>query len=161
MKKRVIIILLVSTFVLSTNSFSSELENFVNDINTAWAAENYTNMLQIIDARLAVHTNDLAALLLKMNYHLAIDYNLSVAQSYIHVFTNTVESIDWSSDREAGVLCRVMILDVIDPVAAQNSGTLYNLNSNQLNQVHTESPDKNPLSDIISRIGLMQWGDTP
>lgn len=161
MKKYVIIILFVSAFVFQKSSYSSELDDFINDVNAAWAAENYTNMLQVIDARLTVHTNDLAALLLKMNYHLAIDYNLSVAQSFVQVFTNTVENIDWSSDREAGILCRVMILDVVDPVAAQSFGTLYNLNSNQLSQVHAESPDKNPLSDIISRIGLMQWADTP
>lgn len=160
MKKRVISIVAVIGFVFMVDSIhASDFEDFINNVNSEWANQNYTNMIQVINNRLTTHTNDLAALLLKMNYHLAIEYDLSLAQSFIPIFTNTVASINWSTNWQAKVYCDVMIQDVADPSNAQSQGVIYNLSSNQLIQLHSEMPDKNPLSDIVLGIGSVQYSE--
>lgn len=149
--------ILVLCCILSASA--SDFEDFVSDVDAEWAVQNYTNMLQVINQRLSTHTNDLAALLLAMNYYLAIDYNLTSAQNFVPVFTNAVASIDWSPDPEAELFCNVMILDVIDPQEAESIGIIFGLSSNELAELHAEYPTNNPLSEIILRIGTVQWSD--
>lgn len=150
---QIVLFFLVSISV----SYADDFDLFIEDINNEWALKNYTNILQHVDSRLTSHTNDLSALILKMNYFLMVEYDLSKAQDYVTVFTNTVTDTDWSSDVTAKIICDALISEVVNPLGAQNHGVIYGLSSNQLNEVHATSPTNHPLSEFLRRIGAVQY----
>jgi hypothetical protein len=85
----------VFLFVLfSTKSFAQEpdpIRQFVDDVNAAWVNTNYTQLLQVIDNRLAQNPNDLLALCTKQSYYLNCDFDVTQAQATVHAITNSIQ----------------------------------------------------------------------
>lgn len=135
------------------------VQDFVADVDAEWGATNFPAMRQVIDQRLSSHTNDLPALLFKMNYHLTIDYDLSLARAFVPAFTSAVASLDWSPDYMAKVACLAIADEVLDPTESESVGVIFGMTSNELAQVHAASPTNHPLSAIVLRVGAVQYDE--
>lgn len=159
MNRRMSIVMVAVLASLCCPGLADDLDEFVSDVDAKWVARDYTGIEQAVETRLTSHTNDLPALLLKMQYYLTVTLDVQLAQSHVPLFTNTVASIDWSSDREGEFLCQAMAEEVIDPSEAQRVGVVLGLTSNQLDQLHSECPTNHPLSPFLLRIGRIQYGD--
>lgn len=157
MKKGICIVLIGCMLWGADQVYAGKIEDFVANLNSEWAAKNYTNMYQVINNRLIFHTNDLSALLLKMNYHLMVEYDLSMAQGEVSLFTNTLSVLDWSSDPFAEAICAAIVNDVVNPAEAQAYGIVYGLSSNQFESVHARFPTNHPLASLIMRIAAVQY----
>lgn len=143
----------------SAFAMAGDLDDFVADVDADWASTNFPAMQQVIDERLSSHTNDLPALLFKLNYHLTIDYNLSLAQTYVPAFTSTIASLNWSSDYLAKVACLATAGEVLNPNESQSIGVIFGMTSNEIAQLHAASPTNHPLSAFALRVGAIQYGD--
>ena len=156
----VLVVVTLSHITLLAGEEKDGFTQFLNDVSVAWVAQNYTGMVQVINDRLVTHTNDLAALMMKMNYHLAFDYNLELAQSLVEIFTNTLASLDWTSDPMAELIALGSVhVSVLNPQEAQEIGIVYGLSTNQIAELHAESPEEYPLAEFMMRLGQVQWAE--
>jgi hypothetical protein len=73
-------------FAQTTNA----VEAFVIDVNQAWQSTNYTQIITLIDQRLATNSTDILALSLKLGYYTWAEVSLSNAQQSAIAFLTAV-----------------------------------------------------------------------
>lgn len=139
-------------------SEAGEVQVFVDCINTNWCTTNNVGLKETFNARLVVHSNDLAALLVKADFYTSIELNLLTAQSLVPVMQCMVSNLNWSSDKEAEAICKEMLRSLESPTEAESAGYVLGLSSNQVEQLHSEHPASHPLSDFLLRVGTVQYG---
>ena len=89
-----------------TDVCADEVEDFASAVNAAWAATNDAEIVNLVNQRLTQDTNDVAALSVKMYYHLWVDGNITNAHqaatnldAIVQASTNQVElpPISWTT----------------------------------------------------------------
>jgi len=137
---------------------AGETQVFVDSLNTNWCTTNNVGFKETFNTRLGVHSNDLAALVVKADFYTSIELNLSTAQALVAVMKSTTSNLDWSIDKEAEAVCKEMIRSLEYPSEAQSAGYILGLSSNQIEELHSEFPSAHPLSDFLLRLGTIQYG---
>jgi hypothetical protein len=71
---------------------ADSVDDFVSSINQAWSQTNNTQVLQIIDTRLASNSNDVLAVSAKMYYYVFAEGSLTNARSMADRFMTIVNA---------------------------------------------------------------------
>ena len=80
MKVRVFLILAVAAIFGAVLTMADAIDDFVASLNQAWSQSNDTEVLQIINTRLASDANDVLGLSAKMYFHVFAEGNLTDAR---------------------------------------------------------------------------------
>ena len=79
MKKKLAPLIVFCGMLYCMISKADDVDSFVNGLNSAWVATNYTACLSNINSRLSTSTNDLPALVAKSCYFVFVDADFPAA----------------------------------------------------------------------------------
>ncbi len=85
---KIIAVFLCMVVFQSNASKGDSMRTFVTNVNSAWVSTNYSQILQVINDRLAQDSNDILALGTKQWYYFSCDLNISNAHVAAHALTN-------------------------------------------------------------------------
>jgi hypothetical protein len=142
--------------ICSSLALAADLQTFISDLNAKWIARDYNGLKQVFESRLAQNSNDLVALMLKAEYYTSIELNMAVARSTADRIGTVMNSLVWTSDPFARAALNAMRDSTYSTNEAIAAGYLYGLNSNQVEQLHTESPTNFPITSILPRYYAIQ-----
>lgn len=111
---------------------ADELDDFVDDVNSAWSSTNDSQVVTLINQRLSQNTNDIAALSVKMYYHLWIDGNITNSQ----LIATQLNSLVQASTNQAVVDIFSFMKIEVDGISLTESGAL---SQDALNQFRHET----------------------
>lgn len=92
MKKIIVTISLIVSALTTRAIADNQDEVFINTINSNWISANYISMISNINMRSQANSNDVLAILLKMNYYYYCDFSSSNCNTFAQTFTNIVQS---------------------------------------------------------------------
>lgn len=138
--------------------FAGEFQDFITCLNTNWVARSYSGIVQTINARLAVKTNDLPALVAKADYYTSIDLNMTTVSNLVPQIEILRTNLNWSADEEAGIILDEMIDSMKNKEKNESAGYVYGVSSNQLNALHQEFPTNHPGVTFFERFAVIQYG---
>ena len=136
--------------------FATDIQTFISDLNAKWIARDYNGLKQIVETRLAQNSNDLAALMVKADYYTSIELNMTVAQATADRIKMVRDSLTWTNDSFARAALNAMLDSIYSTNAAKGAGYVYGLNSNQVEELHSESPTYYPITNILPRYYAIQ-----
>ena len=150
----------VTVFIVATTFrvFAGDFQDFLTNLNTNWIARNYTGIRQAIDDRLAVKTNDLPALIAKADYYTTIELDMSVVSSVVATIKVVTNGLDWSVDEEAGIILDEMNYSAENRSETEQSGYIFGLSSNEIEQLRQEFPTNHPATVFLPRYAIVQYG---
>ena len=139
MKKLMIRFMVISV----AGSVSLAQTNFYTNVTNLWYQGYKSNVLEIAEQRLAANTNDMAGLILKVNYHIAFCERAAYSNAFLRVIQvgDTITTTNFVNYWQEGG-SRQNFLDILDYVAG---------NPLTPQQIQTESLkgfiNKKPLAD--------------
>jgi hypothetical protein len=139
-------------------AYGGDIQTFVAALDAKWAAKDYQGLKEVIDARLAVKTNDLAALVAKTDYYTSVELNIALAESLGAQIKQIRNSLIWTNDLQARRILNAMLDSIDRREEAEVAGYVFGLNSNQLEQAHSESPTNYPICIFLPRLANVQYG---
>jgi hypothetical protein len=135
---------------------ASEIQTFIDALNSKWGARDYNGIKQVIQDRLAQKTNDLPALIARADYYSSIESNPAVVQATASQIKQIRDSLVWTNDPDAKLILDAMMHFVDNAQDAASAGYISSLTSNQLEQAHSESPTTYPVTSILPRYYAIQ-----
>jgi len=159
MKKALRNILIMATSVCAAVVVSAgDFQSFITTINTNWVSCNHSGIIQAVDARLYVKTNDLPALVAKADYYTTITLNMSIVSNLVPKIEQLRTNLTWTSDEGAGAILDEMIDSMKSKNKCEQTGYVYGFSSNQLMQLHLEFPTNHPGAIFFTRFAIIQYG---
>jgi len=122
---------------------AEDLKEFIENLNSGWTNRNYNVVMSNINARLAVDSNDVLGLALKMNYYLWAELNTSNA----HIAATSLSNVIHNSGRDD---LYPLVDEMVTAVIAVNETNSYT--SPQHDKLHTMFPNMFP--SIIESVFL-------
>jgi len=152
-------VLVMATFACADiAAVAGDFQSFISTINTNWVSGNHLGIIQAVDARLNVKTNDLPALVAKADYYTTINLNMTIVSNLVPQIVQLRTNLTWSADVEAGIILDEMISSMTNKVKCEQTGYIYGLSSNELHQLHLEFPTNHPGTTFFTRFAVIQYG---
>lgn len=155
-RKNVIFIFVLSVIVAHVHA--TDVECFIANLNSNWIDKNYSGIRETITNRLANVPNDLPALIAKADYYSVMELDMSEASNAVSAIKVLTNSLNWESNRWDAILLNAMNGSIENPEQSIQDGYIFGFSTNQLEQLHQESPTNYPVTLILPSYSIIQYG---
>lgn len=143
-------------FTISASA--SDFDTFVTSLNSNWVAKNYVGIRETITNRLNAISNDLPALVAKMDYYTVIELNMNEVSNSISSIRAVTNDLQWENGGMEDIILEAMLDTIENREESELAGYIFGLSPEQLEQLHQESPANYPITMILPDYAIIQYG---